>query len=390
MGERGVIETMHLSAEHSPFVMLPRWLLYRGEVSDGAKLLYCVLHDLVVGREGPTRPVTRAQLGSACRVSVDTVDRRLAELVAVGAVEKHAQVISGGQAANIYQVWLTPPEGLRRQPLDSRSNPVDNRGRSFAAPVEGCANSLVNRSREFAAPPQPGPQPCGNRSREFAAPSSLEEQDQEIPPQPPRRAGGPDGPQDPNPAELPRRANGTNPRANGTHPRGDEERGEAERLRTGRERAQAEIDAQMAARREESLAATRVQAEFLAEQLALSAVLDDELLAGVVDRVRVGLPGPLARSPFALARNVAKLCRRAHAAHPGGLVAALSSALVEDLDGSNLSGDVPPVPLAPVPLAPAPPGTPALQKRIQAFLHSDVETTPTESPPPMGAPLLGG
>jgi hypothetical protein len=67
--------------------MLPRWLLYHPQVGEGSKFLYCVLHDLVAGRESPTRPVTRAELAESCGVSVDTIDRRLAQLVAAGAVE---------------------------------------------------------------------------------------------------------------------------------------------------------------------------------------------------------------------------------------------------------------------------------------------------------------
>ncbi len=208
--------TMELRAERAPFVMLPRWLLYHPQVGEGAKFLYCVLHDLVAGREGPTRPVTRAQLADSCGVSVDTIDRRLTQLGAAGAVEKQAQIEAGGQVANVYQVWLTPPDGIRRTllavptqsdrsgggapqepipPLPGKpGSPVENRGRVFAAPVEGCANPQVNRSRKSAAPPsdsQPGPYACGAPGRKFAAPSVFEEQEEEVPPQPPRAAGGP-------------------------------------------------------------------------------------------------------------------------------------------------------------------------------------------------------
>src|SRR5207249_9265505 len=91
--EPGVGERpLALRSERAPFVMLPRWLLHHPRVTEGAKVLYCVLHDLVAGREGPTCPVTRAQLSDLCGVSVDTVDRRLAQLVAARAVEKQAQV----------------------------------------------------------------------------------------------------------------------------------------------------------------------------------------------------------------------------------------------------------------------------------------------------------
>lgn len=38
-------------------------------------------------------------MGESCGVAVDTIDRRLAQLVAVGAVEKQAQIRAGGQTA---------------------------------------------------------------------------------------------------------------------------------------------------------------------------------------------------------------------------------------------------------------------------------------------------
>ena len=98
MTPMGAGQTLQLRGERAPFVMLPRWLLYHPGVGEGAKFLYCVLHDLVAGREGPTRPVTRAELAACCAVSVDTIDRRLAQLVAAAAVEKHTQVRAGGQS----------------------------------------------------------------------------------------------------------------------------------------------------------------------------------------------------------------------------------------------------------------------------------------------------
>ncbi|MDQ1518594.1 MAG: hypothetical protein QOE80_4424, partial [Actinomycetota bacterium] len=183
-------QALHLQGERLPFAMLPRWLLYHREVAEGAKFLYCVLHDLVSGREGPTRPVTRAELAAWCGVSADTVDRRLAELVAVGAVEKQPRIRAGGQQANVYMVWLTPPDGLQRD----TGGPVDNRGRNVAAPVEGGANPPVSRRRESAAPlpaGSAGPHPRGGGGRTGAAPDRKDEQE-DIPPQPPRTAGGPD------------------------------------------------------------------------------------------------------------------------------------------------------------------------------------------------------
>jgi len=358
-------ETMQLRAERPRFVMAPEWV-FRA-VSDGALRLYCELHSLVNGREGPTRPVTRAQLGEACGVSVDTVDRRLAELVGIGAVEKQAQVPAGGQVANVYQVWLTPPAGYHRIPVGERDEPVDNRSRKNAAAVGGDAKAQVNRSRKFAAAPwgvDAGPQRCGDRSREFAAPTVLEDEDQELPPQPPRRAGGPNvdlaaaGP-------ASRRLSGASLRAVGANPRAEAARLEADRRAVADAASRADLDAETEARRCAESAAAADAERFEAEALALSAVLDDEVLAAVVDRAGVGLAGPLARSPLALSRAVVGFCRGAAATRPGGVEVAVAGALAgAGPVVAEPEGGWPSVPL------PAPPaGTAGLQDRIRTLLH---------------------
>jgi hypothetical protein len=361
---------LHLQAERAPFVMLPRWLLYHPEVGEGAKFLYCVLHDLVAGREGPTRPVTRSQLGESCGVSVDTIDRRLAQLVAAGAVEKQAQIRAGGQTANVYQVWLTPPDGLRRsKPHGKPDTPVDTGSRDSAAPVEGSANGLVTRSRESAAPPSDAdgdPQPCGDPNRMDAAPSVFEEPDEECPPQPPRTAGGPDAPHNDNHDNGSRRRAALNPRALGANPRAEADRAEESRQRELAERREAELAAAAAARKSEEDAARAAAAAFEAESLALSAVLDDARLAAVVDVVTDGLAGPLARSPFAVARSVVGWCRGAARRHPGPLLVAVDSALTDrwcpppGADASRLSALELPAP---------PSGTVPLRDRLAALVR---------------------
>ncbi|MGH9024470.1 MAG: hypothetical protein ACRDV9_15485, partial [Acidimicrobiia bacterium] len=191
-----------------------------------------------------------------------------------------------------------------------------------------------------------------------------------LPPLPPRQAGGPAG-FDHNPpgSEPGRRSNATNPRANGTHPRAEEERAEAERERVDCERARAALDAQMAARRAETLLGAQRQAESLAEQLALSGVLTDELLVGVTRRVSEHLPGPLARSPFALAREVTGFCRRAQAVRPGDVTAAVQAALARDLERPG-GGDGRPI----LSIPPAPSDTQALQQGIRALLAAAAES----------------
>jgi hypothetical protein len=384
---------LHLRAERAPFVMLPRWLLYHPEVGEGAKFLYCVLHDLVAGREGPTRPVTRAQLAESCGVSVDTIDRRLTQLVAAGAVEKQAQIRAGGQAANVYQVWLTPPDGFRRTTIphgkpERPETPVENGSRSSAAPVEGSANGQVSRRRDPAAPPsEPDghPQPCGDLDRASAAPSVFEEPAEEDPPQPPRTAGGHDAPHNNHFNGVPRRTAGMNPRALGANPRAEADRAEESRQRQLFERREAELAGAAAARRVEEDAARAAAAAFEAEATALSAVLDDNRLAAITGLATDGLAGPLARSPFAVTRAVVTWCRAAAALlHPHGqLLEAVDAALADrwrpapDDPGSGIPLDLP---------APSA-STPGLRHRLACLLRPDPpEPGGSEPTDPRGGP----
>jgi hypothetical protein len=352
---------MQLTAERAPFVMLPRWLLYHPEVGEGAKFLYCVLHDLVQGREGPTRPVTRSQLAATCGVSADTVDRRLARLAAVGAVEKQPQIRAGGQQANVYMVWLTPPAGLHR----SDQQGVDNRGRNGAAPVEGDANPQVNRSRESAAPPSvggAGPHGRGDRGRTGAAPKrdAVEEPGQEQePPQPPRTAGGRDlGSTTPKPT----RSEAGTLRSQGANPRAEAERAEEARLQAAASDRQRKLDEQTEARRRADRRAASDAERLEEEALALSAVLDDAVLARVVARLKSGMPGVLAGSPVAVTRAVIGWCRTAQAGHPGPLECAVSAALDGDLAAAESS--------PPLVLPATPPDTPPLRSRVAAQLKN--------------------
>lgn len=341
------IETLHVGAERAPFVMLPRWLLHHREISDGAKVLYGMLHDLVAGREGPTRPVTRGQLAACCGVSVATVDRRLSELVAAGAVDKHAQFETHqGQLANVYWVRLSPPAANLQPPVDISGDP----GCSAVAPP--------------AANLQPPPlQPCVEGGCMDEAPSQ-EELKEELPPQPPRRAGGPEFPSTIRPG---RRGASTNLRSVGANPRSEADRLEVARRAEQAARREAELEA-VTARRRAAEAAARAETDAAeTEALALSGVLDDERLTAVVARVKDGLARPLARSSLALSRAVVGWCRGAAEQRPGAFLAAVDGALTDDGHRPPDEDEELPARLAlPTPA----PGTPALRERIAAILTS--------------------
>jgi hypothetical protein len=388
---------IHVRAERAPFVMLPRWLLYHPEVGEGAKFLYCVLHDLVHGSEGPTRPVTRAKLAELSRVSPNTIDRRLTELITARAVDKEPQILAGGQIANVYHVWLTPPDQRQRQhhippngearseriptdedPLPTDLVPVDKR-----VPTDGEA-----RSQGIPMDGDP-PHRWGSPLPADGDPTVLKEELQEIPPHP-RTAGGPsdashndnglnlkgaiveaaDGDRNGKALGHPsggRRSEGTNPRAIGANPRAAAELAAAERERERAARLEAEAEAKTSARLAAERAGEAGRVAFEAEALAVSAILDDDQLDAVVKLVRAALIGPLAQSALPVSRSVVDWCRHAAANHldSPSLAAAIDAALAV---GQALPSD----PAPPLTLAAAPSGGMPLRRRVADLMASMV------------------
>jgi hypothetical protein len=356
---------LQLRAERAPFVMLPRWLLYHQEVGEGAKFLYCVLHDLVAGREGPTRPVTRAKLAELCRVSANTIDRRLAELIAAGAVDKEPQILAGGQVANVYHVWLTPPE-QRRHRLPPHGEPRSERIPTDGEPVREGDWAVDNRlTADGEAPleriPTPGepPHSWGAPVPTGEEPTVLQEQELQEPPTP-RTAGEPQLFSETITAERAggRRGQGTSLRSLGTNPRA---RQAADRI----EARAAAVEAKAAARLEEERAGDAAVAAFEAEALAVSAALDDHRLDAVVAVVRDDLVGPLAHSALPVTRAVVDWYRLAAAGVADASLAAV--AVDAALAAGQRLPDVPPVPLT---LPAAAPGTVPLHRRVASLMGS--------------------
>ena len=88
------------------FAMVPEWIL-DAEVSDRAVRLYAVLARYADG-SGRAWP-GRALLAKRVRCSKDSIDRAMAELVAVGAITKRGRVSADGdQTSNLYVVRHTP------------------------------------------------------------------------------------------------------------------------------------------------------------------------------------------------------------------------------------------------------------------------------------------
>lgn len=89
------------------FAIIPEWVL-DADISPQAVRLYCVLARYA-GRDGTCYP-RRRTIAERLRVSVSTVDRVLAELVNLGAVEvRHRLDDNGEHTSNLYTIKTTPP-----------------------------------------------------------------------------------------------------------------------------------------------------------------------------------------------------------------------------------------------------------------------------------------
>jgi hypothetical protein len=216
----------------------------------------------------------------------------------------------------------------------------------------GAGKSGAGPEPENPAPAEPAPV---DPTPVDQAPTEVPTTQEQFPPQPPRPAGGRDV--DPVvPATNGRRASGTNPRALQAHPRAEAELAEAARLEAEADARRAQLERATEARRAADHAA-QVEAERLeAEALAVSAVLGDAELAGIVAIVTRGMAGPLARSPLGVSMAVVGWVRTAAVRHPGPLVEAVGHGLTEGLTAGE--GD------PPLDLPAAAPGTSSLRQRI--------------------------
>jgi hypothetical protein len=193
--------------------------------------------------------------------------------------------------------WSAAPPWTRR-----RTKPLVGPGTGFQAPVRGLRiRRRLTRRR--------------STRRRLARRRSIRRQKKkyrkaknQFPPQPPRRAGGPEVGQT-TPTANGRRGSGTNPRAAQANPRAEADLADTARLEAQAAARRAELE-RVTEDRQAADHAAEVEAERLeAEALAVSAALPDGLLAAVVDVVGRGMAGPLAASPLALSRAVLSWCR---------------------------------------------------------------------------------
>lgn len=98
----------------SRFCMIPHYVLF-SDVSMRAKLLFGVIQTYLTGREGSAFP-SRKRLAEQLDTSTASIDRALAELKEIGAVEPITRTRDdGGQTSNEYVLYFDEPATQERR-----------------------------------------------------------------------------------------------------------------------------------------------------------------------------------------------------------------------------------------------------------------------------------
>jgi len=156
------------------FSMVPEWLL-DADIGDCAVRLYAVLlrYGNTTGARMPARSTLAARLH---KKSVDTVDRALADLVRLGAVQVENRWTGGQRLTNRYRIRTSRPGGHRPGPVTAIATaPCEGGGRTDAAtPTDAARGGRSNRGRVAArighdresstdTPPPPPPPAIASR-----------------------------------------------------------------------------------------------------------------------------------------------------------------------------------------------------------------------------------
>lgn len=107
------------------FSIIPEWVLY-SDITATAVRLYATLQRYADKDTGACHP-SRATLAAKCNCTVKSIDRALAELIAIGAVNKRQRVSANGDlTSNHYQVITVPQVASE---LSLPSDKISPRGR---------------------------------------------------------------------------------------------------------------------------------------------------------------------------------------------------------------------------------------------------------------------
>lgn len=105
-----------MSTNPAGYASIPRWVLYRDDISEHAKMAYLCLSSFIGADEAAWPSV--ATLARMAAVSESTMRRALSDLRDAGLVEWSGRVREdGGQTSNLYRINVNPPSQPDTPPL---------------------------------------------------------------------------------------------------------------------------------------------------------------------------------------------------------------------------------------------------------------------------------
>lgn len=147
----------------SAFVVVPEWAIDDALLSDGAFRLYALLLTYADSESATAWP-SRKTLGRRLRCSVDTVDRRIKELVSVRALVVTARYDDDGdRTSNLYTMHRIRADNDRASAATPVAAPVRQRTRPSPSEPEG------QQPQASAAQPAKKPRKRGPRDDIFDA-----------------------------------------------------------------------------------------------------------------------------------------------------------------------------------------------------------------------------
>lgn len=130
-----------VTSDIGPFAMLPQWILH-ADISDRAVRLFAILARHADRDTGEAYP-SRRTLAQTLKVSRDSVDRALKELVSIGAVEVEPRLDAFGDwTTNLYRLRFVQPVAATMRPPISTDAETGSR-----TPAETVAAPMRHRTK---------------------------------------------------------------------------------------------------------------------------------------------------------------------------------------------------------------------------------------------------
>lgn len=154
-----------IESDPTPFAMIPRWVLEHPSLDPVAKVVWIVLHDHVMGKQGSSWP-SMSTIARRVGASETTVRERLKDLRNVGAIRVEERLRpDGSRTSNRYVLtWENPRKPNETAPTGAEGGPSGSRTPVIRTIEEERTNQLTSFDESEPTRPSNPPTPQGGPS----------------------------------------------------------------------------------------------------------------------------------------------------------------------------------------------------------------------------------